>query len=102
VPIKELHSELSVITDSSALEMGTSAAAKMAVEGAECIGIDLRQTAAFPLNEAAEMSGAPNVSNSARRGVPFAFEVICERVEVCSTDSAAQASQRLGSGKELF
>jgi hypothetical protein len=92
VTVKELHSELSVIADSSALEMRTSAVPQMAIKRFECIGIDVRQTAAFPLNEAAEVSGATNVSNGTRRGISVALEVICERVDICSTDSAAQAS----------
>ena len=89
--MEELHSELSVIADLSALEMRASATAKMAAKGIKHGEIDVRQNAAFSLNEAAEMSGGSNVSNGAGRCVSLAFEVIGERVDVWSTDSTAQA-----------
>ena len=62
----------------------------------------LFQNTAFPLNEAAEMGGSPNVANGACRGVSLAFEVTCERIDVWSTDSTAQAPQRLGRGEVLL
>jgi hypothetical protein len=89
--MEELHSEVRVITNLPSLEMGTSAAAKMLTEGSKGTEIDVRQNAAFPLNETAEMGGRSNVSNGAGRRVSVAFEVIRERVDVWSTDSTAQA-----------
>jgi len=62
----------------------------MATKGIKRVAIDVRQDTAFPLNEAAEMGGGSNVSNGACWGVSLAFEVICERVDVWSTDSTAQ------------
>jgi hypothetical protein len=91
VLMEELHSEVRVITNLPSLEMGTSAAAKMLTEGSKGTEIDVRQNAAFPLNETAEMGGRSNVSNGAGRRVSVAFEVIRERVDVWSTDSTAQA-----------
>jgi hypothetical protein len=88
--MKELHSELGVVADLSALEMRASATPKMAAKGIKHIEIDVLQNTAFPLNEAAEMGGGSNVSNGACRGVSLAFEVIGERVDVWSTDSTAQ------------
>src|SRR5712691_3112780 len=102
VLMEELHSEVRVITNLSSLEMGTSAAAKMLTEGSKRVEIDVRQNAAFPLNETAEMGGRSNVSNVACRGVSLAFEVVCERVNMWSTDSTAQAPERLGRGKVLL
>jgi hypothetical protein len=90
VLVKELHSEVRVITNLSSLEMGTSAAAKMLTEGSKGAEIDVRQNAAFPLNETAEMGGRSNVSNGARWGISPMFEVICKPVDVWSTDSTAQ------------
>jgi hypothetical protein len=90
VLMKELHSEVRVITNLSSLEMGTSAAAKMLTEGSKGAEIDVRQNAAFPLNETAEMGGRSNVSNGARWGISLMFEVICKPVDVWSTDSTAQ------------
>ena len=100
--MEELHSELSVIANLSALEMRASATSKMAVKEIKCVEIDVAQDTAFPLNEAAEMRGGSNVSNGAGRRVSVAFEVICERIDVWSTNSAAQAPQRLWRGKKLF
>jgi hypothetical protein len=88
--MKELHSELSVVADLSALEMRASATPKMVAKGIKHIEIDVLQNTTFSLNEAAEMGGTSNVSNGACRGVSLAFEVICERVDVWSTDSTAQ------------
>jgi len=90
--MKELHSELGVIADLSALEMRASAMAKVTAKGIKQSEIDVLQNTAFPLNEAAEMGGGSNVSNGAGRRVSVAFEVICERVDVWSTDSTAQPS----------
>jgi hypothetical protein len=90
VMMEELYSELSVIVDFSSLEMRASATPKMAAKGIKHVEIDVLQNSAFPLNEAAEMGGGSNISNGACRGVSLAFEVICERVDVWSTDSTAQ------------
>jgi hypothetical protein len=92
VLVEKLHSKTRVIADLCSLEMRASATAKMTIKGIDRVGIDVRQNAAFPLNEAAEMGGRSNVSNGAGRGVSVAFEVICERIDVWSTDSTAQAS----------
>jgi hypothetical protein len=89
--MEELHSEMGVIANLSSFEMGTSAAAKMLTEGSKCVEIDVRQNAAFPMNETAEMSGRSKVSNRAGRGISLTFEVICERVDMWSTDSTTQA-----------
>jgi hypothetical protein len=91
-----------VITDLFSLEMRASAMAKMTIKRTDRVGIDVRQNAAFPLNDAAEMGGSSNVSNGAGRGVSVTFEVICKRIDVWSTDSTAQAPQRLGRGEVLF
>jgi hypothetical protein len=91
MPMEKLHSKMRVIADLSSLEMRASATAKVAAKGIKRVEIDVRQNAAFPLNETAEMGGGSNVSNGAGRGVSVAFEVICERVDVWSTDSTAQA-----------
>jgi hypothetical protein len=88
--MKELHSELGVVANLSAFEMGASATPKMAAKGIQHIEIDVLQNTTFPPNEAADMGGGSNVSNGACRGVSLAFEVICERVDVWSTDSTAQ------------
>jgi hypothetical protein len=61
--MKELHSELGVIADLSALEMRASATAKVTAKGLEPGEIDVLQHTPFPLNEAAEMRRGPNVSN---------------------------------------
>jgi hypothetical protein len=102
VTMEELHSEPSVIANFSALEMRASATAKMAAKGIKYVEIDVAQNTAFVLNETAEMRGGSNVSNGAGRRVSVAFEVICERIDMWSTDSTAQAPQRLGRGEKLF
>ena len=94
--MEKLHSKTRVIADLCSSEMRTSATAKMAAEGMQRVAIDVRENAAPPLNETAEMGGGSNVSNRAGRGVSVAFEVICERVDVWSTDSTPQALQRRG------
>ena len=91
VTMEELHSELSVIANFSALKMRASTTSKMAVKEIKCVEIDVAEDTAFPLNEAAEMRGGSNVSNGAGRRVSVALEVICERIDVWSTNSAAQA-----------
>ena len=88
--MKKLHSEVGVVANLSALEMRASATAKVTAKGIKQSDIDVLQHTPFPLNEAAEMGGGSNVSNGACRGVSLAFEVICERVDVWSTDSSAQ------------
>ena len=88
--MKEFHSELGVVANLSTLEMRASATPKMAAKGIEHVEIDVLQNTAFPLNEAAEVGGGSNISNGACRGVSLTFEVICERVDVWSTDSSAQ------------
>jgi len=102
VTMEELRSELSVIASFSALEMRASATAKMAAKGIKYVKIDVTQNIALSLNEAAEMGSRSNVSNRAGRRVSVAFEVICERIDVRSTDSAAQAPECLGRGEKLF
>jgi len=81
-----------MIANLCSLEMRASATAKMAIKDMQHVEIDVCQNAAPPLNEAAEMGGGSNVSNGAGRGVSVTFEVICERVDVWSTDSTPQAS----------
>jgi hypothetical protein len=90
--MEELHSELGVVADLSALEMRASATPKMAAKGIKHVEIDVLRSNAFPLNEAAEMGGSSNVANGACRGVSLAFEVICKRVDVWSTDSTAKTA----------
>src|SRR2546426_8027289 len=102
VLVEKLHSKTRVIADLCPLEMRASATAKMTIKRIDCVGIDVRQNVAFPLNEAAEMGGSSNVSNGAGRGVSVVFEVICERIDVWSTDSTAQAPQRLGRAEILL
>jgi hypothetical protein len=63
--MKELHSELGVIADLSALEMRASATAKVTSKGIKQGEIDVLQHTPFPLNEAAEMRCGSNVSNGA-------------------------------------
>jgi hypothetical protein len=99
--MEELHSEMGVIANLSSFEMGTSAAAKMLTEESKRVEIDVRQNAAFPLNEAAEMRRRSYVSNSTCWGISLAFEAICKAVDVWSTDSAAQTPQRLRRGEVL-
>jgi len=48
------------------------------------------------------MGGRSNVSNRAGWRISVAFEVIRERIDVSSTDSAAQAPECLGRGEKLF
>ena len=88
--MEQLDSELGVVADLSALEMRASATAKVTSKGIKQGEIDVLQHTPFPLNEAAEMGGSSNVANGACRGVSLAFEVICERIDVWSTDSTAQ------------
>ena len=63
--MEELHSELGVATNLSALEMRASATPKMAAKGIEHVEIDVFENTAFPLNEAAEMRRGSDVSNGA-------------------------------------
>ena len=100
--MEDLRSEPSVIANFCALEMRASATAKVAAKGIKYVEIDVAQNTAFVLNETAEMRGGSNVSNGAGRRVSVAFEVICERIDVWSTDSAAQAPECLGRGEKLF
>jgi hypothetical protein len=102
VTIVELHSELSVIANFSALEMRASATARMTAKGIKYVEIDGAQNTAFPLNEAAEIAAGSNLSNGAGWRVSVAFEVICERVDVWSTDYTALAAQRLGRGEKFY
>jgi len=90
--MEEFHSELGVVADLSALENGASATPKMAAKGIQYVEIDVLQSTAFPLNEAAEMGGSPKIANGACRGVSLAFEIICEGIDVGSTDSTAQTA----------
>jgi hypothetical protein len=91
-----------MIADPCSLEMRASATPKMTIKRIDRGGIDVRQNTAFLLNEAAEMDGSADVSNGAGRCVSFAFEGICKRIDVWSTDSSAQTPQRLGRGEVLF
>jgi hypothetical protein len=63
--MKELHSELGVIADLSALEMRASATAKVTAKGIKQGEIDVFQHTPFPLNEAAKMRRGSDVSNGA-------------------------------------
>jgi len=99
---EKLHAKTRVIADLCSLEMRASATAQMTIKRIDRFGIDVRQNIAFPVNEAAKMNGSSNVSNGAGWGVSVAFEVICKRIDVWSTDSAAQAPQRLGRAEILF
>jgi hypothetical protein len=100
--MEKLHSETRVIADLCSFEMRASATAKMSAKGMKRVEIDVRQNAASALNEAAEMGSGANISDGAGRGVSVTFEGLCERVDVWSTDSTPQASQRLGRGEVLF
>ena len=100
--MEEFHSEVRVIANLSALEMRASATTKMAAKGIKHVEIDILQNSSFPLNEAAEMGGTSNVPNGAGRRVSVAFEIIRERIDVWSTDSGAEAPQRLGCNKKLL
>jgi hypothetical protein len=82
--------------------MRASATSKMVAKGIKYVQIDVAQNIAFPLNEAAEMGGGSNVSDRAGWRVSVAFEIICERIDMWSTNSTAQAPQRLGRGEKLF
>jgi hypothetical protein len=90
--MEKLHSKTRVIGDLCSLEVRAPATPKMTNKSMKRVETDLCQNAAPPLNEAAEMGGGSNISNSAGRGVSITFEVICERVYVWSTDSTPQAS----------
>jgi hypothetical protein len=63
--MEELRSKTCVKADLCPLEMRALATAKMAGKGMKRVAIDLRQNAASPLHEAAEMGGGSNVSNGA-------------------------------------
>jgi hypothetical protein len=90
--MEKLHSKTRVIGDLCSLVVRAPTTAKMTNKSMKSVEIDLCQKAASPLNEAAQMGGGSNVSNGAGQSVSFAFEVICERVYVWSTDSTPQAS----------
>ena len=100
--MEEFRSEVLMVTYPAALEMRTAATAKMAAEGLKHFEIDVFQNTAFPLNEAAEMCRPSNVLNGAGCRISIAFEVICKRIDLWSTDPRAQASQRFGCGEVLF
>jgi hypothetical protein len=100
--MEQLHPELSVIANLSAFEMRAPALPKMAVKGIEHLGIDVLQNTSFSLNEATEVGRGSNVSNGTGRRVSVAFEIVRERVNVWSNDSAAQAHQCLGRREELL
>jgi hypothetical protein len=101
-PMEKLHSKTCVIADLCSLEMRASATPKMANKDMKRVEIDVRQSTASPLNEAAEMGSGSKVTNRAGRGVSIAFEVIRKRVDVCPTDSTPQVSQRLGCREVFF
>jgi hypothetical protein len=92
VLVEKLHSKWRVIANPSSLEMRASTPIKMAAKGIKHLDVEIRQHMAFALNEAAEMGGCSNVANSAGRCVCIAFEIVCKRVDVRSTDSSAQAT----------
>jgi hypothetical protein len=71
--MEELHSELGVVANLSALEMRASTTPKMAAKGIKHVEVDVLQNTAFPLNEAAEVGGGSNVSNGACRGISLTF-----------------------------
>jgi hypothetical protein len=48
------------------------------------------------------MGSASNVPNGAGWRASLAFEIIRERIDVWSTDSGAEAPQRLGCRKKLL
>jgi hypothetical protein len=89
--MEQLHPELGVIANLSAFEVRAPALPKMAVKRIEPIGIDVFQNTSFLVNEAAKVGGGSNVANGACRRVSVAFELVRERVNVWSDDSAAQA-----------
>jgi hypothetical protein len=60
--MKELHSELGVIADLSALEMRASATAKVTAKAFKRGEIDVLQHTPSPLNEAAEVRRGSDVS----------------------------------------
>jgi hypothetical protein len=100
--MEELHPELGVIANLSPFEVRAPASPKMAVKRIERVGIDVFQNTSFLVNEAAKVGGGSNVSNSGSRRVSVAFELVRERVNVWSNDSAAQAQQCLGRGEKLL
>ena len=63
--MKELHSELGMIADLSALEMRASATAEVTAKRLKRCEIDVLQHTPSPLNEAAEMRRGSDVSNGA-------------------------------------
>jgi hypothetical protein len=74
--MEQLYSKVCVIANPGPFEMGASAAAKMTTEGSKRGEIDVRQTAASALNEAAEMNGCANIPNRDCGSVSVAFELI--------------------------
>jgi hypothetical protein len=102
LPMKELHSETGVVADLPSLEMSAPATPQMAAKGTKRGGVDVREHATLPLDEAAEMGSGSEVSNRTGRSVSITFQVVGECVDVGSTDSTAQAPQGLGSGEVLL
>jgi hypothetical protein len=100
--MEELYPELGVIANLSPFEVRAPASPKMAVKRIERVGIDVFRNTSFLVNEAAKVGGGSNVSNGAGWCVSVAFEFVRERVNVWSSDSAAQARQCLGRGEELL
>jgi hypothetical protein len=90
--MKKFYSKTRVKGDLRSLEVRAPATAKMADKSMKRVAIDVCQNAASPLNEPAEVGSGSKVSNGAGPRVSIAFEVICERVYVGSTDSTPQAS----------
>jgi hypothetical protein len=99
VSMEEFHSKQRVVANLSSLEMRASATAKMTTKAVKHPEIDVRQTAAFPMNKRAEMGSGSNISHGAGRGISVAFEVLRKRVDVWSTDSTPQAPQRFRRGE---
>jgi hypothetical protein len=87
--MEKLCSKTCVKADLCSLEMRALATAQMVSKGMEYVEIDVCHNAASPLHKAAEMGGGSNVSNGAARGVSVAFQVICEPVDVWTSDPAA-------------
>jgi hypothetical protein len=86
VTMEELHSELSVIANFSALKMRASATSKMAVKGIKYVEIDAAQDTAFPLNEC---------SRGARDPEKFWALAVATHVQVSTVSRDEQCHIRL-------
>jgi hypothetical protein len=79
--MKKFRAKTRVIADLCSLEMRTMTTAKMASKSTKRGGINVRQSAASPLQKATEMSCGTNISDGTARGVSVAFEIIRKRVD---------------------